>query len=177
MRGDPSTAQHRHTDWGVLRLQGIFNTLDKAGQLVEQTIEQLYSEAAGKFLADRFVTGTCPKCKFEVKMLPLLFSLTAFALFPTCLHSSSYLPNSACTWLVVPFLLTVLPVWSTQVVVVLFLLTLLPPLSYWPQVPVQAEHVPAYFLVVLELCCLFFFIHSLPTPLTYFIHSSSWSSS
>ncbi|DBA80051.1 hypothetical protein WJX79_001269 [Trebouxia sp. C0005] len=45
--------------------QGIFNTLDKAGQLVEQTIEQLYSEAAGKFLADRFVTGTCPKCKFE----------------------------------------------------------------------------------------------------------------
>ncbi len=48
-------------------MQGIFNTLDKAGQLVEQTIEQLYSEAAGKFLADRFVTGTCPKCQYEVK--------------------------------------------------------------------------------------------------------------
>ena len=47
-------------------LQGIFNTLDRAGQLVEQTIEQLYSEAAGKFLADRFVTGTCPKCQYEV---------------------------------------------------------------------------------------------------------------
>ena len=47
-------------------LQGIFNTLDGAGQLVEQTIEQLYSEAAGKFLADRFVTGTCPKCQYEV---------------------------------------------------------------------------------------------------------------
>lgn len=46
--------------------QGIFNTLDRAGQLVEQTIEQLYSEAAGKFLADRFVTGTCPKCQYEV---------------------------------------------------------------------------------------------------------------
>ncbi|KAL3147164.1 hypothetical protein ABBQ32_002671 [Trebouxia sp. C0010 RCD-2024] len=45
--------------------QGIFNTLDRAGQLVEQTIEQLYSEAAGKFLADRFVTGTCPKCQYE----------------------------------------------------------------------------------------------------------------
>ncbi len=71
-------AQQRHTDCCasidttvcVLCLQGIFDTLDKAGQLVEQTIEQLYSEAAGKFLADRFVTGTCPKCKFEVKMLP-----------------------------------------------------------------------------------------------------------
>ena len=48
--------------------QGIFNTLDRAGQLVEQTIEQLYSEAAGKFLADRFVTGTCPKCHYEVPL-------------------------------------------------------------------------------------------------------------
>lgn len=49
-----------------LTAQGIFNTLDRAGQLVEQTIEQLYSEAAGKFLADRFVTGICPKCQYEV---------------------------------------------------------------------------------------------------------------
>ena len=29
-------------------------------------MEQLYSEALGKFLADRFVVGTCPKCKYEV---------------------------------------------------------------------------------------------------------------
>jgi len=29
-------------------------------------MEQLYSEAAGKFLADRFVSGTCPKCGYEV---------------------------------------------------------------------------------------------------------------
>lgn len=49
--------------------QGIFNTLVRAGQLVEQTIEQLYSETAGKFLADRFVTGTCPKCQYEVSSL------------------------------------------------------------------------------------------------------------
>ena len=32
---------------------------------MEQTMEQLYSEAAGKFLADRFVAGTCPKCRYE----------------------------------------------------------------------------------------------------------------
>jgi methionyl-tRNA synthetase len=28
-------------------------------------MEQLYSEAAAKFLADRFVTGTCPKCGYS----------------------------------------------------------------------------------------------------------------
>ena len=28
-------------------------------------MEQLYSEALGKFLADRFVVGTCPKCGYD----------------------------------------------------------------------------------------------------------------
>jgi methionyl-tRNA synthetase len=41
--------------------------LHGAGNIAEQTMEQLYSEAAGKFLADRFVVGTCPKCKYEVR--------------------------------------------------------------------------------------------------------------
>ena len=41
--------------------------LEDAKQLVEQESQQLYSEAAGKFLADRFVTGTCPKCAYEVR--------------------------------------------------------------------------------------------------------------
>jgi hypothetical protein len=53
---------------GVLR-QAIFRTLQSQGQLVEQTVEQLYSEAAGKFLADRYVYGTCPKCAYEVRTL------------------------------------------------------------------------------------------------------------
>ena len=30
-------------------------------------MEQLYSEAAGKFLADRLVSGRCPKCSYEVR--------------------------------------------------------------------------------------------------------------
>ena len=38
--------------------------------LEEQSLEQLYSEAAGKFLADRFVSGTCPKCSYEVHAYP-----------------------------------------------------------------------------------------------------------
>ena len=48
-------------------LQGIFNTLEERGQLTEQESQQLYSEAAGKFLADRLVSGTCPKCGYEVR--------------------------------------------------------------------------------------------------------------
>jgi hypothetical protein len=47
--------------------QSLFLELHAAGNIAEQTMEQLYSEAAGKFLADRFVVGTCPKCKYEVR--------------------------------------------------------------------------------------------------------------
>ncbi|GIL79322.1 hypothetical protein Vretifemale_8708, partial [Volvox reticuliferus] len=45
--------------------QGIFKSLHDNGQLVQQEMQQLYSEAAGKFLADRFVYGTCPKCGYD----------------------------------------------------------------------------------------------------------------
>lgn len=45
--------------------QEIFQQLRSNGFLVEQTMEQLYSEPISKFLADRFVVGTCPKCKYE----------------------------------------------------------------------------------------------------------------
>jgi hypothetical protein len=47
--------------------QGLFQDLHAAGNITEQSMEQLYSEAAGKFLADRFVAGTCPKCGYEVR--------------------------------------------------------------------------------------------------------------
>ena len=47
-------------------MQAIFNRLEELGQLKEQESQQLYSEAAGKFLADRLVSGTCPKCGYEV---------------------------------------------------------------------------------------------------------------
>ena len=52
----------------LIARQSIFKTLHEAGQLQERETEQLYSEALGKFLADRFVSGTCPKCGFEVRM-------------------------------------------------------------------------------------------------------------
>ena len=43
----------------------FFNTLYDKGEFVEETTEQLYDEEANQFLADRFVTGTCPKCGNE----------------------------------------------------------------------------------------------------------------
>lgn len=40
----------------------FFKKMYEAGQFIEETTEQLYDEEAQQFLADRFVTGTCPKC-------------------------------------------------------------------------------------------------------------------
>ncbi|MGB8704743.1 MAG: class I tRNA ligase family protein, partial [Gillisia sp.] len=43
----------------------FFRKLYEEGKFIEETTEQLYDEEANQFLADRFVTGTCPKCGFE----------------------------------------------------------------------------------------------------------------
>ncbi|CAM3328337.1 Methionine--tRNA ligase [Flavobacterium longum] len=40
----------------------FFKKLYDEGNFVEEVTEQLYDEKAQQFLADRFVTGTCPKC-------------------------------------------------------------------------------------------------------------------
>ncbi|XP_072237935.1 methionine--tRNA ligase, cytoplasmic [Leuresthes tenuis] len=44
--------------------QNIFWRLDKNGYLVEDTVEQLRCENCQRFLADRFVEGTCPHCSY-----------------------------------------------------------------------------------------------------------------
>ena len=41
----------------------VWSALRKAGLIVERDVTQLYDPVAGTFLADRFVKGTCPKCK------------------------------------------------------------------------------------------------------------------
>lgn len=41
----------------------IWAKLREAGLIVEREVSQLYDPEAGTFLADRFVKGTCPKCK------------------------------------------------------------------------------------------------------------------
>ncbi|MCB1109513.1 MAG: methionine--tRNA ligase [Chlamydiia bacterium] len=45
--------------------QTYFKQLLKNGFIEEKITDQLYSEKDGRFLADRYVQGTCPKCGFE----------------------------------------------------------------------------------------------------------------
>ena len=40
----------------------FFLTLHKKGVFIEKTSEQYYDEEASTFLADRYITGTCPHC-------------------------------------------------------------------------------------------------------------------
>ena len=42
--------------------QEFFRKLYDNGDFIEEVTEQLYDAKADQFLADRFVTGTCPKC-------------------------------------------------------------------------------------------------------------------
>ncbi len=41
----------------------FWSSLRNAGLIVEREVSQLFDPVAGTFLADRFVKGTCPKCK------------------------------------------------------------------------------------------------------------------
>ncbi len=43
----------------------FFETLNEKGEFVEKTSEQFYDADANQFLADRYITGTCPHCKNE----------------------------------------------------------------------------------------------------------------
>ncbi|MEI4549251.1 methionine--tRNA ligase [Pseudoalteromonas spongiae] len=43
----------------------IYNRLNNGGYIKKRTISQLFDEEKGIFLPDRFVTGTCPRCKAE----------------------------------------------------------------------------------------------------------------
>ncbi len=51
-----SSAIHHET------ASAFFKTLYDKGDFIEETTAQLYDAKADQFLADRFVTGTCPKC-------------------------------------------------------------------------------------------------------------------
>lgn len=41
---------------------GFFKSLYEKGEFVEDESEQYFDEEAGMFLADRYITGTCPNC-------------------------------------------------------------------------------------------------------------------
>ena len=52
------TSTPKHTEI----VQAIFEEVDRNGYIREEEIEQLYCPKCGRFLADRFVLGTCPHC-------------------------------------------------------------------------------------------------------------------
>jgi methionyl-tRNA synthetase len=43
----------------------IFNSLNQAGSIVKRKIEQTYCEKCKMFLPDRYIRGSCPKCKAQ----------------------------------------------------------------------------------------------------------------
>lgn len=45
--------------------QEFFKVLDEKNQFTKETSEQYYDEEYDQFLADRYITGTCPSCKNE----------------------------------------------------------------------------------------------------------------
>ncbi|NNF02180.1 MAG: methionine--tRNA ligase, partial [Bacteroidia bacterium] len=45
--------------------QDFFTVLNNKNQFIERTSEQYFDVEANMFLADRYIKGTCPNCKFE----------------------------------------------------------------------------------------------------------------
>ncbi|KAH0955052.1 hypothetical protein HN011_005185 [Eciton burchellii] len=46
-------------------VQEFFLKIKSQGYVTKETVEQLHCESCDRFLADRFVEGTCPGCKYE----------------------------------------------------------------------------------------------------------------
>ncbi|CAH8495427.1 unnamed protein product [Schistosoma turkestanicum] len=55
------TTTDKHTEI----VQEMFKRLWDRGFITEDSVEQLYCEKCAKFLADRFVEGVCPLCKYD----------------------------------------------------------------------------------------------------------------
>ena len=53
------------SDMHTVTASDFFRKLYDDGKFVEQTTEQYFDEEAKMFLADRYITGTCPKCGNE----------------------------------------------------------------------------------------------------------------
>nr|WP_163503050.1 methionine--tRNA ligase [Halomonas socia] len=54
-----------HSDENRYFSELIYTRLRDAGHIATRDIEQMYDPVKGLFLADRFIKGTCPKCKAE----------------------------------------------------------------------------------------------------------------
>ena len=54
-----------HTEENRILSESIYKTLDTNGHITRRNIKQLYDPTKELFLADRYITGTCPKCLAE----------------------------------------------------------------------------------------------------------------
>ena len=54
-----------HSDENELIVRKMYDALREAGYIYTKIIEQAYDETEKMFLPDRFVRGTCPRCKTE----------------------------------------------------------------------------------------------------------------
>jgi len=54
-----------HSEENKKLTEEMFNALRDSGDIYTRTIEQAYDEKESMFLPDRFVRGTCPRCKTE----------------------------------------------------------------------------------------------------------------
>ena len=52
-----------HTQENRKLSESIYKTIDKNGHIAKRHIKQLFDPEKGLFLADRYIVGTCPKCK------------------------------------------------------------------------------------------------------------------
>ncbi|WP_043526408.1 methionine--tRNA ligase [Litchfieldella xinjiangensis] len=52
-----------HSSENRVHSERIYTALRDAGHIATRDIEQMYDPIKGLFLADRFIKGTCPKCK------------------------------------------------------------------------------------------------------------------
>jgi len=54
-----------HSEENRVHSERIYTALRDAGHISTRDIEQMYDPVKGLFLADRFIKGTCPKCRSE----------------------------------------------------------------------------------------------------------------
>jgi methionyl-tRNA synthetase len=52
-----------HSEENRAIVEEIFRALEAGGHIEARSIRQSYDEQEGMFLPDRFVRGTCPRCK------------------------------------------------------------------------------------------------------------------
>jgi methionyl-tRNA synthetase len=54
-----------HSEHNRELVEFIYRRLDENGYIERRNIQQLYDQQEGMFLPDRFIRGTCPKCRTE----------------------------------------------------------------------------------------------------------------